>query len=188
MRNRIFVVLAACAVLVGGSAVVLSQASQAGTGTAVLCARTGDRALAVFDGTCPTGYFKATLPGGGSYGVTAPIAGPQGVAGPAGAAGPQGPKGDPGTTVLPAVHKVTHLNNLTPANTTVTLTGVAAYKPGVDLLSGNSAADCPAGVNVTVAPNATATGSTQRTFAVHVSGFGPTEVCDLDIYQLSLTP
>ena len=182
MRNRILAVLAACALLLGGGAAVLSQTSQAGTGKAILCAHVNDRALAVFDGTCPAGYFPATLPTSGSFGVTAPIPGPQGVAGPV---GPQGPKGD---AAIQAVHTSTHLTNLTPANSTVVLAGLPPYKAGVDLISGNSGADCPAGVNVTVSPNVTATGSTQRTFAVHVSGFGATEVCDLDVYQLSLTP
>lgn len=188
MRNRILAILAACALLLGGGVAVFAQTSQAGTGVAILCAHDGDRALAVYDVTCPPGWFKATLPAGSvqqTYAVTAPVAGPQG---PVGAVGPQGPKGDPGSSAIVAVHKATHLSNLTPATSTVVLNGLPAYHGGVDLISGNSGADCPAGVNVSVSPNPTAVGSTQRTFTVLVSGFGSTEVCNLDVWQLSLVP
>jgi hypothetical protein len=117
MRNRILTIIAACALLIGGGAAVLSQSASAApenptlVGSRVVCGLyNGD--WKVLDAPCSSHVDKTApdkrgmwfigpvpVPGAAGYADSIKaIVGSGGGVGPAGPVGPQGPKGDPGVS------------------------------------------------------------------------------------------
>jgi hypothetical protein len=132
----------------------------------IVCAKNNTRELTIFDKTCPSGtHFWAQVP-------VQDVAGLAGVGVP-GPAGPAGPKGDPGTTsvVVKSGTAVLAPTDDTPAEAkTITLTGLPAFEAGAVEAQADNGAALAGTADLVVVPVAPASGSTERSFKVYVTG------------------